>query len=99
MPYAEYLEWQEFYALEPWGLMPQDVMHAHSISVLANVNRDSKRRPKPYRIDEFLLYEKVAAGNDEPILLDDPNKQTEAMISAMFSGMKVIRADSARPTQ
>lgn len=97
MPYAEYLEWQEFYALEPWGLMPQDVMHAHSISVLANVNRDSKRRPAPYRIDEFLLYEQGAASSSEPVLLDDPDAQTEAMISAMFGGANVVRTDKAQP--
>jgi hypothetical protein len=56
MPYADYLEFQEFYDIEPWGLAVDDSMNAHAISVLANVNRDSKTRPKAYTIKDFLLY-------------------------------------------
>lgn len=64
------------------------------MSVLANVNRDEKRRPKPYTIDDFLLFndkvtESVASG---PVLLDDPNKHTELLIAGMFGGMKIKRA-------
>lgn len=53
---AEYLEWQEFYEIEPFGLQVQDAFHAHGIAVLANVNRDPKRRKEPFGIKDFLLH-------------------------------------------
>ncbi|MFZ6813752.1 phage tail assembly protein T [Undibacterium sp. Rencai35W] len=56
MPYADYLELQEFYAIEPWGVSVQDAMQAHLASVLANVNRDSRQHPEPYKLSDFLLY-------------------------------------------
>lgn len=56
MPIVEYLSWQEFYAIEPWGLATHDAMQAHLASILANVNRDTKRRPQPYEFRDFLLY-------------------------------------------
>lgn len=67
-------------------------MQAHLASILANVNRDSRRRAAPYRVDEFLLYQERKDEPRGPILLDDPNAQSEAMITAMFGGMKVIRS-------
>ncbi|MFZ6726161.1 phage tail assembly protein T [Undibacterium sp. MH2W] len=57
MPIEEYLGWQEFYLLEPWGIQVQDTMHAHSISVLAEINRNRTERPEPYRIKDFTLYD------------------------------------------
>lgn len=56
MPYEEYLGWQEYYTVEPWGLGVQDALNAHALSVLANVNRDSKTRPEPYVARDFLLF-------------------------------------------
>lgn len=56
MPMAEYLSWQEFYNTEPWGLSVQDALQAHLASILANVNRDSEKRPKPYALGEFLIF-------------------------------------------
>lgn len=31
-------------------------MSAHTVSVMANLERDSKARPEPYRIKDFLLF-------------------------------------------
>jgi hypothetical protein len=67
MPISEYLGWQEFYALEPWGLRPQDAMHAHAISVLANINRNSEERAEPFCIKDFLLFDdKNKASVEDP---------------------------------
>ena len=63
MPYVDYLELQELYRIEPWGLPVKDAMSAHAISVLANVNRDSKKRPEAYTIKDFLLF----AGPAKPV--------------------------------
>jgi flagellar basal body rod protein FlgC len=71
MPYADYLELQEFYAVEPWGLSVQDAMQAHLASIIANVNRDSKKRPDPYQLSEFLIFstpqQKPHTIPDEPV--------------------------------
>ena len=56
MPYVDFLEFQEFYGLEPFGLAVQDAMNAHQISVMANLERDAKFRPEPYLIRDFLLF-------------------------------------------
>jgi len=56
MPYADFLEFQEFYSIEPFGLSVQDAMNAHQISVMANLERDAKTRPEPYVIRDFLLF-------------------------------------------
>jgi hypothetical protein len=56
MPMSEYLEWQEFYAIEPFGLQVDDAFHAHQISVLANIKRDAKKRKEPFSIRDFLLH-------------------------------------------
>lgn len=56
MPYADYLDFQEFYSVEPWGLAVTDTLNAHQISIMANLERDSKARPEPYLIKDFLLF-------------------------------------------
>jgi hypothetical protein len=56
MPYADYRELQEFFEVEPWGLPARDAMHAHAISVLAEINRDTKKRRRPFRTADFLLW-------------------------------------------
>jgi hypothetical protein len=93
MPYEEFVGWQEFYEIEPFGLAVLDAAQAHITSVLANVNRDEKKRAKPYTIDEFQLF--AERGAPDVIALDDPDAQTEAMIAAQFGGLKVTRADKA----
>lgn len=91
MPYPEYLGWQEFYDIEPWGLSVQDAAQAHIAVTLANVNRDSKQRPDAYRLDEFLLFSTRKTAVAGPVLLSNADAQTDSMIEAMFGG-KAVRA-------
>jgi hypothetical protein len=71
MPYADYLELQEFYAIEPWGIAVQDAMQANLASIVANVNRDSKKRPTPYTLSDFLIFgaprQEQRAVSEEPV--------------------------------
>lgn len=95
IPYGEYLEWQEFYNIEPFGVAVHDLAQANIVRTLAEINRDSKKRGQPYALREFLLFkpqDEQSAKAPEGILLDDPNKQTELMIAAMFGGLTVVRA-------
>jgi hypothetical protein len=90
MTYAEYLGWQEYYAIEPFGLAVQDAAQAHITSTLANVNRDSAKRPDAYRIDEFLLYERREPVAESGILLDDVEAQSELMKQVLFGKDKNV---------
>src|SRR5262245_18997374 len=56
--YLELLDWRDYYILEPWGEWRADVRSAHVVATLANINRDTKKRSKPYSIDEFILFKR-----------------------------------------
>lgn len=66
MPHAEFVGWQQFYGLEPWGLAVQDTMQANAVHVAANINRDAEQRPEPYRLRDFLLFSPPEPPREEP---------------------------------
>lgn len=47
-------DWYVYYVIEPWGQRRADVRSAIIAQILAETNRDRKRRPYPYRLDEFM---------------------------------------------
>lgn len=50
----ELSEWMAFDRIEPVGDRRLDVLAAMVMCLLANVNRNPKKRKKPYQVDEFL---------------------------------------------
>jgi len=54
MPYADFLEFQEFYVIEPFGLPAQDAMNALQISYKVNMARGEKDEIRPFK--DFLLF-------------------------------------------
>lgn len=54
MSVAEYAEWYALYQIEPWDELRSDMRNAMLMSLLANVNRDSKKHKKPFSIADFL---------------------------------------------
>jgi hypothetical protein len=54
MTAVELVEWRAFAALEPFGDAQQDVRMGRLMALLANINRDPRRRPTPYQPEEFL---------------------------------------------
>lgn len=56
MSSLEYTHWLELYGKEPIGPERGDYHAAQVATMLANVNRDPKRRIGPYRLSEFLLF-------------------------------------------
>lgn len=50
----ELSEWMAFYRLEPWGAEVEDWRFGMLASVVANANRDPKRRRKPYEPTDFM---------------------------------------------
>lgn len=53
---SELGEWAAFWNLGPWGAVRGDLQAGIIASTVANANRDSKKRPKPFRPDEFMPF-------------------------------------------
>jgi len=49
----ELSEWQAYYGIEPWGTEVDDHRFGVVTSTIANVNRDPKKRARPYNPDDF----------------------------------------------
>jgi hypothetical protein len=56
----EFLLWQMHDAESPIGDERGDAGHALVASTLANINRDTKKRPQPFTVREFMLYDRAA---------------------------------------
>jgi len=63
---SEWLDWQRFYSLEPYGAPLADIIQAQLRVLLANINRNDKVRPEPFRTEEFLLLAESEAAPSEP---------------------------------
>jgi flagellar basal body rod protein FlgC len=55
----ELTEWMAFYKLEPWGAEIEDYRTGVVASTIANANRDSKRKSKPFQPKDFMPQQKV----------------------------------------
>ena len=87
--YAEFLEWQEYFSIEPFGEFSADLRHGHHLALLANINRDTKKVKKPYDAKDFCLWLYREDVEKKP----DANQITERMIAHQFRGVRVIRTD------
>lgn len=75
MSSLEYTHWVALAGLEPIGPQRGDWQAAQVTAMLANVNRDARQHPQPYRVRDFLLW-------DEPPEMSDD--QIEAALLAAF---------------
>lgn len=48
-------EWQAYAELEPFDERRADWRAASIVTMLANVNRDSKKKAEPFKLDDFTL--------------------------------------------
>ncbi len=55
MTIAEFNEWWEYSRLDPFITDRVDYNNATSMSLLANINRDSKAQPEPFSPKDFLI--------------------------------------------
>lgn len=51
---AQLIEWMQYDIIEPFGEWRDDWRSAEIVTMLANVNRDSKKRKDPYKVIDFL---------------------------------------------
>jgi hypothetical protein len=54
--YRELTNWAAYYEAEPWGEWRADARTAQITAMLANVNRDPKKQPKPYSVQDFMMF-------------------------------------------
>lgn len=47
--------WQLFAELEPFGDERQDLRMANVMQLMANLQRDPKTKPQPYKLSDFIL--------------------------------------------
>ncbi|MEK7947640.1 DUF4035 domain-containing protein [Pigmentiphaga sp. YJ18] len=85
-----------FARLEPFGSHVEDRRAGVVASTLANINRDPKARPEPFGDLDLIPWndthrsDQVAAAEQEPILLADPEKQA-ALINAVMFGEAPVK--------
>jgi hypothetical protein len=78
---AELGEWAAYYKLEPFGELVADQRHGIAVSTLANVNRDSKRRPEPYTPTDFIYWRPQPQASNDGELLPDAEAQSRLLIA------------------
>jgi hypothetical protein len=102
MPYADYLELQEFYAVEPWGVAVQDAMQANLASIMANVNRDSKKRPTPYALSDFLIFgdpqQERHAAPEDPVRVNGLTAEQHKLLMGFEALQRKFEAEKAQDT-
>lgn len=54
MGHGEFVEWQAYYQIEPFGHARADLQSATIATLIANAHRDTKKRPKSYSLKDFL---------------------------------------------
>ncbi len=83
MSATELTQWMAYAAIEPFGERRADLRIAQLCALIANVNRDRKRRPKPFSIEDFLLFR-------EPVEREVRHdaKGLRAALSALNAGFK-----------
>lgn len=63
MSVQEFIQWQAFYHLDPWGGYRQDINSANICSVIANINRGENTQA--YQLEDFTLFQRTPAPPDE----------------------------------
>jgi len=56
MSAAEMSAWKTFSTVYPIGEERADVRHAHWMSLWANAHRNPKTNPRPFVLDDFMLF-------------------------------------------
>ncbi|HWX01437.1 MAG TPA: hypothetical protein VNZ65_11430 [Collimonas sp.] len=68
-----------------------DWRHAEMMSLMANINRNTKARPEPFTTTEFLSWwhaSPAGAASNEPVDLGDAKAQSDLIKAMMFGKTK-----------
>jgi hypothetical protein len=56
MSFQQFQEWQEFYKMDYFGSANSEMRNARLLALIANVNRDPKKKPSAYSEKDFFIY-------------------------------------------
>ena len=87
----EFSEWCAYYQIEPFGAHLQNQYIAGIQAAIYNVNRDPKRRSRPFSADEFLI--RFVSPEDKP----DPFAVLKAWALAQPDAVVIRKLKSANP--
>jgi hypothetical protein len=94
LSYAELLDWEAFYSIEPFPDVLQGYENARLLALIANANRDPEKRSTPFEITEFLLDFWVDTPQQaEPATSSEQIIHAAYMINAMCGGKVVQRSE------
>lgn len=65
MSYPEILRWEQYFELFPEESWRNDAGLAQIACILANVNRDTKQRSKPFEVADFMLFDKPRRAREQ----------------------------------
>ena len=80
MTIREFAMWRLEYAARPFGERRSDIRMAQMCALFANANRDAKKHPEPFKLQDFMLFEEPP---EEPEVKDIIAPETKAWLYAM----------------
>lgn len=86
----EFAEWMAYYNLEPWGKEFDAYERALIVSLLANIHRDSKKRPEAYQPQDFMVRFNDRPEKKRAVDLLDKVK----VMNRLFGGKDLTRGDA-----
>lgn len=88
MSSTEFTEWLAFSRIEPFGSLLWDLRFGAIVSMLANINRDTKSRPEPFEVLDFMPWAKEESRASEHertgIHLPDKKAHSALILAAVF---------------
>lgn len=48
--------WMDYHGIEPFGEFREELRHGNKMALIANINRDSKARPEPFKAVDFMNF-------------------------------------------
>lgn len=90
MSWAQLAEWQAYASIDPFGESRADLRSAQICAILANVNRDPKRRSQPYKVEDFMFFfdkpRRAPVGPRAPLTDPEQWAQVKRMAKVLAGG-------------
>ena len=81
----EFGEWIAYAHISPWGEQRADLRSAVVASVIANVNRDTRRRPQPFKPADFMPFN------------EGPGEDADALAARIWGAFDKMKAAAKSP--
>lgn len=75
-----FLEWQQYYSIEPFGEFRAELRHGQQMALAANINRNSEKRPDPFDAIDFMNY----VDKPEVVEREMTTEELEAYATSVF---------------